>query len=91
MKEERELKMISDNLTYCDTFWTAGYPWIKNPYTLPDNYCQALKDLVRTENRLDRDPIRRQTYCEQMDDMFTRHAARKLSVEEIESYHGPVF
>ena len=39
LKEEREYKLIEENLTYKSDQkkWEAGYPWIKDPGTLPDH------------------------------------------------------
>ena len=35
LKEERELNMISEGLSYDSTYWVAIYPWIKDPRLLP--------------------------------------------------------
>ena len=43
LKEERELRLIQEGLTNCDGYWTAQYPWIRDPKELPDNKIAALK------------------------------------------------
>ena len=45
LKEERELKMIENNLEFKDYYWIMGYPWLKDPNMLPNNYDYALKRL----------------------------------------------
>ena len=37
LKEERELKMIENNLEFKYSYWITGYPWLKDPKMLPDN------------------------------------------------------
>ena len=93
LKEERELAMIRDGLSYDKqrkTF-TIDYPWVKDPINLPNNVRAASAKLRSTENRLQRlDSNYQNAYCQQMEDMEKRGVARKLSSEEIETYCGPV-
>ena len=82
--------MISQGLSYDGTSWVATYPWIKDPGLLPNNYNQALKMLEKTERRLNIDSSWRDVYSQQIQDMFNRDVARKLSDDEIEFYNGPI-
>ena len=90
LKEERELKMIENNLEFQGNYWLAGYPWLKDPKMLPNNFDYALKRLKNMEQRLLRDEVWMNKYSEQINDMIGRGIARKLSEEEINSYSGPV-
>ena len=90
LKEERELKLIENNLEFHGQYWIAGYPWVKNPSLLPNNFEYAMKRLVSTETSLCRDPIWMSTYSEQIEDMILRGVARKLTSEEINTYDGPI-
>ena len=56
---------------------------------LPNNYSQALKKLEKTEKRLTIDSSRGEVYTQQIQDMFNRDIARKLSDDEIK-YKGPI-
>ena len=71
-------------------YWITGYPWIKNPVNLPDNKAYAFKLLKQTENRLKRDPNFERAYCDQINDLFSRNVARKLTELELCNYRGPV-
>ena len=92
-KEEQELRMIQDNLTYdeINKCWITGYPWNIDPHTLPDNYYTALSTLRSTEKRLSRDTEWSAVYKQQLQDMLDRGASRKLTSEELNSWDGPVF
>lgn len=94
MKEERELKLIEEGISYDSGSkrFTASYAFISNPNQLPNNYYQALVRLRSTEKRLKRLGAEyTQNYVDQMEDMVSRGVARKLSLEEVKSYKGPVF
>jgi len=92
-KEEQELKLIQDNLTYneSESCWYTRYPWLVDPGQLPDNYHVALATLRSTEATLLKDPQWASKYKEQIDDMLQRGVARKLSPVEISSWEGPRF
>ena len=51
IKEERELALIEKNLDYDKEAkrWIAEYPWIKDPYDLPDNRRIAFTKLISTD------------------------------------------
>ena len=53
LKEEREYKLIKENLVYMPKKkkWQASYPWIKDPRQLPENRCAAFYTLKATEKR----------------------------------------
>ena len=72
IKEERELKIIESKLEFMGTHWITGYPWLKDPKLLPNNYTYALKRLEATERRLRKDPLWMQTYSGQITDMIER-------------------
>ena len=90
IKEEQELKLIEDNLTYKHDHWEAQYPWIKDPAELPDNRTAAMGKLKATERRLAKNPEQAEIYQKQIDDMVSRDVARKLSEEEEVKYRGPI-
>ena len=52
LKEEREYKLIEENLVYMPNKkkWQASYPWIKDPRQLPDNKCAAFYTLKAMES-----------------------------------------
>ena len=90
IKEERELNLIKENLKFENNCWVATYPWKQSPDLLPNNHAYALKALISTEKRLLRDEYAKNMYVDQIDDMFNRNVARRLSVDEVQSYKGPV-
>ena len=94
LKEEAELQLINDGLTYDEKnqIWTVKYPWIKDPSTLPNNYSLAMSRLKALESKLKkRGPEYCAAYHSQINDMLIRNVARILSAEEINNYCGPVF
>ena len=94
LKEERELMIIQQGLSYdhINQKWSCKYPWIKDPYCLPNNYSQAKAMLCSTEKRLMK---RGDEYCKayqtEMENNRVRGVARKLSREERNNYKGPIF
>ena len=93
LKEERELKLIEDNLTYDveNHRWIAEYPWIKDPANLPNNRNIAMARLISTERRLAKNPDHTKIYDQQIEDMIQRNVARKLTTVELESHKGPYY
>ena len=91
LKEEKELKLIEENLKFddVDKRWIAAYPWIKDPADLPDNRRAALGMLASIEKRLSGNPDYARVYQQQIQDMVDRDVARKLTREELESYKDP--
>lgn len=93
LKEERELSLITQGLTHDSKAcrWTASYPWIKSPKTLPNNLPACLARLRSTEKRLvKRGVAYAKAYGDQISDMVERGVAKKLTRDEIEEYRGPV-
>ena len=91
LKEERELNLIEAGLEHCGDHWVAKYPWIRDPYDLPDNKVAALKMLESTERRLLKTEDHAKIYLDQIVDMIERGVARRLSETEATEYKGPVF
>ena len=89
LREERELNEIEKSLSFHGNHWVAKYPWAKSPGLLPDNYEYALKALIRTETRLNRDKEWEKKYSEQITDMVNREVVKKLTFEEVRDYRGP--
>ncbi|XP_071954191.1 uncharacterized protein [Antedon mediterranea] len=90
LKEERELKLIEDNLLYEAGKWTARYPWIKDPNNLPDNKKVAVAKLAALEKRLMKDSAKKKIYEEQIADMLKRGVAREIKEMELQEYKGPI-
>ncbi|XP_033099500.1 uncharacterized protein LOC117103114 [Anneissia japonica] len=90
LREERELNLIDDGLTYEDGRWPARYPWIKDPHQLPDNRPVAEVKLKALEKKLFKDPTGAICYTSQIDDMVKREVARKVNEDEMRRYKGPV-
>lgn len=92
MKEEKELALITEGLTYDvkQKCWIAIYPWIKDLNHLKNNFKVANARLRTTENRLKKLGIEyANKYQSVIEDMVNRGAARKLS-EEVRDYEGPI-
>ena len=90
IKEEKELALIEKNLDYDKEAkrWIAEYPWIKDPYDLPDNRRIAFTKLISTEKRLAKNTEHAKVYKEQVQDMINRGVTRKLTEEELRNYKG---
>ena len=93
LKEQRELDLIERGLRYeeSEQVWIASYPWILDPYKLPNNYSTAFARLVSTENRLKKmgDDYMK-LYDDSWNDMIDRKIAYKLNKSEIFNYAGPI-
>ena len=92
-REEQELHLIRSNLEYdkVNQVWVTSYPWLVDPFTLPDNFSAAFATLKNTEKRIKKDPEWAQSYGEQIVDMLERGVARKLTKTEMNEWQGPVF
>ncbi|XP_033122961.1 uncharacterized protein LOC117121760 [Anneissia japonica] len=77
LKEEHELNIIEEGLTYEEGRWVAKYPWIKDPKLLPDNRAVVFAKLKSLEARLGRNQEAAKVYNEQIDDMIERKVARE--------------
>ena len=93
IEEEKELDLIESKLEFQPKIgrFIAGYPWKRNPLELPRNERYAHFMLLSTEKRLMKDENYAKIYREQMDDLFNRGAARKVTKEELRNWNGPRF
>ena len=94
LKEERELNLITEGLSYDHEKlrWSCKYPWIKDPFQLPNNFAMGKACLKSTEKRLKKlGPSYCDAYRNEMQSMIDRGVSRKLSIDEIKNYRGPVF
>ncbi|XP_064637019.1 uncharacterized protein LOC135493548 [Lineus longissimus] len=89
--ERAEDEMIPKSAIKVGERWMIPIPWKWDPHELPDNYTQALARLQSTEKKLRQNDDYAQMYQGQIDDLVARGCARKLTTEEIETYHGPVY
>lgn len=89
--EQRELAVIEGNLELdpLRCRWSTNYPFKCDPSVLEDNKGQALKMMMRQEERL----LKKggEEYKEQFDDFVKRGVFKEISKEEQEEYKGPVF
>lgn len=93
LKEEKELAMIEEGLTYNDKQkpWTTNCPRIRDPEQLKINLRVAVARLRMTENSLIKlDSDYGEKYQNTIEDMIRRGVARKLSDEEIRDYKGMI-
>ena len=88
--EREEAKIIEDSCIKVGDQWMIPYPWKKDPKLLPDNKEYALKRLESLERKLQLKPKQAQAYDKQMTEMNEMKFSRKLSVEEMTNYKGPV-
>ena len=88
LKEQAELKLISDNVKVENGQVHVTYPFIKNPSCLPNNRSVAVKIAEKLWRSLERDKLL-QTYNEEMKKYLERGTFVTLSQEEMESYEGP--
>ena len=88
--EREEAKIIEDSCIKVGDQWMIPYPWKKDPKLLPDNKEYALKRLESLERKLQLKPKQAQAYDKQMTEMNEMNFSRKLSVEEMTNYKGPV-
>ena len=88
LKEEAELKLISDNVKIAEGEVWVKYPFIKDPSCLPNNRSVAVKIADKLWKNLSRDSLL-ETYHEEMRKYLDRGTFIKLSKEELESYEGP--
>ena len=88
--EREEKTLIEESAEKVGDQWMIAYPWEKDPKSLPDNKCQAVKRLELLERRLAKNPDQATAYDNQMKEMEALNFARKLSEEEMKNYKGPV-
>ncbi|XP_068203603.1 uncharacterized protein [Palaemon carinicauda] len=88
-----KLKQIEEGLHYDSIkgYWIASYPWIGDPNKLPNNVSLAYGRLKSTERRLMKlGSDYSKKYNDQILDMVHRGVARKLIIDEMSSYNGPI-
>ena len=92
LKEEREYRMIDENLIYLqdEKRWKATYPWVRDPKELPNNRQVVHAKLQSTERRLLKNKEYANQYNKQIHDMVARGASRKVSDNELDAYDGPI-
>ena len=90
IKEYRELILIDQGLKLKDNRWCVTYPWVRDPYDLPDNRQVAYAKLCAIERRLKKNPAVEEMYKNQMNEMVNTRKARQLSSDEMERYNVPV-
>ena len=98
LSEERELEIIRKGLTYIkaddhsdEPHWDTKYPWIQDPSSLPYNRSGVEATFLRTEKQLKKEPEWKIAYTAQVHEMVERRAAKKLTIEMIASWKGPVW
>ena len=89
LKEEAELKMISDRVTVVDGHVKVEYPFIKNPAVLLPNRHVVVKVAEKLWQGLKKDG-RLEEYHAEMRKYIERGTFVKLSSEELEEYLGPM-
>ena len=91
-REETELKMISDGLTYDEDAkcWIAKYPFLFPRETLKGDRDVAFKSMLSVERTLQRKGEWSKVYQSQIEDMLRRGVVRVVSKQEFENYNGHV-
>ena len=91
-KEERELKLIKDNLSYDENkkCWVAKYPYVYPRESLKGNKDVAMKAMVATERTLAKKGKWGKVYEAQIKDMVDRGVVRIVPVEELKRYTGHI-
>ena len=81
MEEESELDQIEKGLSYDEKGkrWVAAYPWIRDPYKLPNYVKAAMARLRLTESRLHRLGKEYTRIYQEIEDMQRREVAVKLT------------
>lgn len=92
IKEEFEYRMIEELVILYPELQRiiAGYPWIRDPNLLPNNFFAVLQSLFSLENKLLKDPVKAEMYNDQVVDSEEKGITRILTSGEKESWTGPV-
>ena len=88
LKEEAELKLISDNVKIVDGQIRVTYPFIKDPSCLPNNRLAAVKVANRLWHSLKKEGLLN-AYHDEIKKYIERGTFVQLTDEEILSYEGP--
>ena len=94
IKEEREYEVIKSNLKYDAVgedmdpgpYWRSVLPWEVDRKTLGDNKSVVLGTLNATLKKLNRDPVWRKTYEDQLRVLIDNGYARKVEQEELDTW-----
>ena len=94
IKEEREYEVIRSNLEYDaigtqadpGPYFRSSLPWEIDKSNLGNNRSAVLGTLNATLKRIEKDPIWRKTYDEQLQVLIDKGYARKVSKEELDSW-----
>ena len=93
IREHKEMNQIIDGLMYnanCKK-WFCKYPWIRDPYNLPNNFSSAFAKLKSTERRLRLLGTKyTHNYANQFVDMIERGVLLKIDLSTCLNYKGPV-
>ena len=91
-REESELKMISDNLTYDEDrgCWVAKYPFMFPRELLKGDREIAFKSMLSVEKMLHRKGDWSKVYQSQIEDMLQRGVVRVVSNQDMERFQGHV-
>lgn len=71
--------------------WEIGLLWRKDSIQLPESKSNALRRLVCTEKKIDKDEILAKSYTEKMEDYIERGFLRKLSKKEAETVNPKIW
>ena len=88
LKEEAELKLISDNVKIVDGQIRVTYPFIKDPSCLPNNRLAAVKVANRLWHSLKKEGLLN-AYHDEIKKYIERGTFVQLTDEESLSYEGP--
>ena len=98
LADERKLEIIRSGLTFKledahsdKPHWDGRYPWKENPATLPYNRKAVEMAFLKSEKRLEKDPIWKEAYARQVHDMIARGAAIQLSKTVMDEWTGLVW
>ena len=94
IKEEKEYELIRSNLLYDAVgtvddpgpFWRSSLPWTVDRRNLGNNRSVVLGTLNATLRKLNKDPVWRQCYEDQLKVLLDQGFARKVSQEELDSW-----
>ncbi|CAB4009276.1 Hypothetical predicted protein, partial [Paramuricea clavata] len=82
IEDRKALKMMEESTTIVDNHYEVGMLWSHNNPQLPNNRYIALKHLQHLKNRLKKDEVLHQKYCEKIEEYVKKGYARKLWQDE---------
>ena len=92
-EEQRELMVIENNLDLdpVQNVWSTSYPYKCDPSVLEDNMSQAVKIMMKTEQRLLKSENLAKKYEEQFQDLVKRGVFKEMTSQEMAEYDRPIF